>query len=325
MREDARTTKTPDIAYVQGYHSGNHGEAPVNYAFRGFDGNYYFNSDRKEKLVRGADGLFYREGGQQLAGFGLEIETECSTITKTDVLADVFHKIIFPVFKFGADMFKMQSDISLGGSTSVEVITQVMTKTRIRNDYHSYKTMFDHYFKAFGISADSYTTSCGMHVNVSLGVFGKTKQQQDEAIRKLFYIVNKYYDVFVRAFKRDPRKTRWCGRMDYSTAKTMDLNNMPSSHGNCMNYSHYPEGRIEIRLVGGQADYYSFRNTMETVFFLTERVRNISWKDCDDLVKIFTGCNNYVFKRLPDCGLTDDQLRAIRETVKAEDLELRRD
>ena len=48
-------------------------------------------------------------------------------------------------------------------------------------------------FPAFGISADSKNTHCGMHVNVSLGLLGKTRDEQAEAARKLYYIINKHY------------------------------------------------------------------------------------------------------------------------------------
>lgn len=324
MRKECKAIKTAEIAEIQGYHCGV--GITTNYAFRGFNGNWYFNSDRKENLVPGHDGLLYRANGQAMEGYGLEVEVECRGIRNHRVLAEVFDKIIFPTFKFGADMWKMQSDISLrGGDTSVECITQVMTKSRIRNDYSAWKTMFDEYFPVFRISADSMGTgNCGMHVNVSNGVFGKTVEAQSTAIRKLFYIVNKHYDFCCKLFYRNPYKTGYCSRMDYSSAKTLDLYSAMNDHGACMNLSHFREGRIEIRLVGGQKDYYTFRNTMESVFFLCERVRGISWADCDDIVKIFTGCNNYVMKRLPDCVLSDEQLEAIRATVKPEDLELRR-
>jgi hypothetical protein len=64
---------------------------------------------------------------------------------------------------------------------------------------------------------------------------------------------------------------------------------------------------------------------MESVFWLVKRVRSISWKDCDDLVKIFSGCNQYVFDRISTyCEqydtITTEQVEAIRATVKPEDL-----
>lgn len=320
MRQDAKKVKPSDISSIQGYHAGGnfHNEA---YAFDGFVRNWYFNSDRKIEL----DDHFNRADGQPLQGFGLEIETECRGINNRSVLAEIMTKVILTRFKFGTDMWKLQSDGSLGGDSSVEVISQVMTKSRIRNDYATYKTMFNEYFPALGISADSFRTACGMHVNVSNACFGKTRETQEQAIRKLYYIINKHYDFFVRAFYRCPSKTHWCGRMDYSVAKTMDLNHASASHGNCMNLSHYRAGRIEIRLVGGQKDYFCFRNTMETVFHVVERCRTISWEKCDSLAEIFKGCNQYVYKRIStECAglIPSADMEIIRENVKPEDLEL---
>lgn len=94
-----------------------------------------------------------------------------------------------------------------------------------------------------------------------------------------------------------------------------------------MNLSHFRAGRIEIRLVGGQRDYYGFRNTMETVFFLCEKMNRLSWDQLDSFADIFRGCNQYVYKRLStECiaFLDSDVLAEIRENVKQEDLELNR-
>ena len=104
MRKDARENITVNLANIQGYHEGGwHG----NYAYQGFRSNKYFVSDRWEAL----DSSFRRKNGRPLQGYGLEIETECSKISDTQVLAEVFDKIIFAVFP--EDLFKMQRDGSL--------------------------------------------------------------------------------------------------------------------------------------------------------------------------------------------------------------------
>ena len=315
MRRDTlQKTQSASIATQQGYHStvGNRG---TNYAFAGFTQRRYFTSDRFIPLNE----RFERADGKPLKGFGLEIEVECSSITNDDVLTEIMDKIVtqyFPDF-----YFKYQRDGSLGGRSSVEAITQPATKEFLRNNYPAFKVMFNSYFSALGISA-SASGNCGMHVNVSLGLFGTTKKTQDEAIRKLFYIINKHYNFFVRAFYRNPSRTDYCARMNSTKeyAQGMDLNNMSGSHGNCLNYGHYPEGRIEIRLVGGQKDFACFRNTMETVFHLIDAVKVISWKDCDSLPAIFKGCNAHVYDRISTYCLSagvisQADVDAIRDTA----------
>jgi len=316
MRKDRKHEINVTTGRIQRYHEG--GNATT-YAFRGYKANKYFTSDRFIKL----DENFNRPDGKPLQGYGLEIETECNGIINETVLADVYEKIIFDLFP--ADLFKMQHDISLGGCTNAECITQVMTKEFIRNNYAAFKAMYNVYFPAFQISCTS--GNCGMHVNLSNALFGTTEEKQAEAIRKLLYLVNRHYDLFVQLTARDPNRTDYCRRMpQFATiagAKAADLHNMPSSHGNCFNGSHFPEGRVELRIVGGQKDFGCFRNTMESVFHVVSAVRRLSWKDLDDITKVFAGCNQYVFDRLKskcyNAGvITVEQLDAIHATMKEE-------
>ena len=311
MRKEAKVNNTVHVAGVQSYHS--HTGTGTNYAFDGFTSNKYFTSDRFIPL----DASFNRPDGQPLQGYGLEIETECNGINNETVLAEVYDKIIFS--HFPADLFKMQHDGSLGGRTSAECITQVMTKAFIRNHYKDFKTMYNTYFPAFSIRSDSAVTACGMHVNISKACFGKTQETQDKAIRKLYYIVNKHFNLCRKLFYRSG-STTYCSQMDYSRARTMDLTGFYADHGVCFNLGHYSRGRIELRLVGGQKNYACFRNTMEAVFFLVERCRSITWEDCDKIEKIFQGCNQYVFDRLTICDLDSATLNNIAATVKREEL-----
>ena len=130
--------------------------------------------------------------------------------------------------------------------------------------------------------------------------------------------------------RRSPSATGYCARMNEYTSKeeckAADLDYMSGSHGNCCNWSHFTEGRIELRLVGPQRNYAAFRNTMETVFHLVDTVKRISWNDCDSLVKIFSGCNQHVYDRLTlakrETGkLTETELAEINEKVKTENFQ----
>lgn len=298
-------------ANLQGYHQGGYGES---YAFRGFNSNKYFTSDRFIKL----DDNFKRADNKPLKGYGLEIETgwnysSCRDRVAQNIVANIVTNAIYPLFP--ADLFKMQEDCTI---TGVEMITQVMTKEFIRNNGASFKAMWDNIFPNFGMTTDD--GHCGMHVNLSVGLFGTTEKKQEEGVRKLFYIINKHYNFFKVALYRTG-STGWCNRMNYDNAKTMDVHHMDSSHGNCFNGSHFDAGRVEIRLVGGQKNYACFRNTMEVIFHIVEAIKVLNWNDLDDLAKVFSGCNNYVFDRLStNCYragvISSDDIEKIRPTVK---------
>jgi len=292
-----KAVKTAKRVIVQGYH---HRETyELNYAVQGFAQNKYFTSDRTKKL----DEHFQLEDLTPLKGYGLEIEVECSRINNAEALAFTLENVAFQYV--AKDLFKYQRDGSLNGlSSSVEAITQVMTKEFLRNQYPAFKYAYD-VFKLYGIEA---TANCGMHCNMSLGLFGTTAATIQEALRKFVYFINKNYQLSCSLVKRDPERAYYCSQMDdwdnKNYAKQFDFsttNEDESNHGICFNYYHFNSGRVELRLVGGQKTYAAFRNTLETIFHLVEAVKRCSWSEIDDMKKVFKGCNKYVLSRLEDC------------------------
>lgn len=309
------TTKTAKRVNGQvqtGYHAGGWSSS-VNYAFLGFAENLYFTSDRTKKL----DEHFRLADGSPLKGYGLEIELECDGICNSNALAFTLKNLAFQ--HLPENLFKFQSDGSLSGRSSTEAITQVMTKEFIRNNLPGFKYMYD-VFKVYSIGATS--GNCGMHCNMSVGLFGATEKTRQEAIMKLVYFVNKHFDLACDLVKRQRSRTGFCGRMsqfaEKSYCKSFDLSATSeenSNHHVCFNLAHYNTGRVELRLVGGQGGYYEFRNTMEVIFHLVDAVKRLSWDALDDAEKVFAGCNKYVLKRLADCvanrSLTSEQYDAI--------------
>lgn len=332
MRKDtkAKEIKTVSTQVEQSYHAGTYSAPNVNYAFRGFEKNLYFTSDRTKVL----DSNFRLADRSPLKGYGLEIELESSTITSSNTLAFTLKEVAFKNLPEG--LFKFQHDGSLCGASSTEAITQVMTKEFIRNNYPGFRYMYD-IFAIYGV--DAYRTgNCGMHCNMSVGMFGKTVAKQKEAIMKLVYFVNKHFDVACSLLKRRGDRTGYCRRMTYVSlngksydfTKAEDCKAYPlettdesqSSHGVCFNLAHFNTGRVELRLVGGQKDYFAFRNTLETIFHLVEACKRCTWGGMDDLKEVFKGCNKYVLKRLKDLvsegKMSADAYDAIKANSDAE-------
>jgi len=328
MRRTAKMEKSAEIATIRGYHSRQ--TAPkklfTSDRFIPLDDNYLamavVQKDKRtgrEKVVRPA--------GMPFKGYGIEVETEVFGSMQASVYAEVLDKVILA--HFPNDLWKIERDGSLGygagATTSAELITQIMTKEFIRNHYAEFKLMYNTYFPAFDISC-TRTGSCGMHVNVSNYCFGQAPAARETAIRKLHYIINHHYDLFCTALMRDRRVTSYCKR-DRRDSKVIDLYNIHDDRYIAVNFEHCAyaaeNGRVEIRIVGGQKNFASFRNTMEVVFHLVERVKDISWKDCDNVTAIFDGCNNYVFDRLTLCArentISVNDIETIRPTVKQVD------
>ena len=287
-----------------------------------FDQIRLFTSDRSVPLGPGMT----RPGGNPLGeALGLEIETSSGSIRNNDTLTDILLGYVFPQSGFPADFFRIEHDGSLTGNSTAECVTQTMTPAALRNLYPAFKCLWAKYFSGLGIMPND---SCGMHVNLSNGMFGLKSEPRELAIRKLAYIVNHHYRLIAVAVNRDLRYTTYCGQMsvwaDKATAKTRTMDAW-SNHSVSYNLGHYDNGadsgRVELRLVGPQTSYPCFRNSMEVVLHLVKAAKKLSWADCDYVSKIFSGCNQYVFDRLKsnvrNAGLIDLQtLEDIRPTVK---------
>ena len=313
MRKEAKQTRNITVERVHPYHCGDYQRKLV------------FSSDRP--LEANEDYTLVSDGSL-LPLIGIEVETQNWGISDKTIYANVLKGICFKTFH--EELWKIERDGSLDTTcdSSAECITQPMTKAYIRNHYRDFKTMFE-WFKALGIKCDE-TGDCGMHTHISNTFFGREKKTQDEAIRKFVYIVNRHYDLMRNLVYRrldSDGSTFYFSRMPITMdeAKTLDLSSGWDNHHVCINLGHYEEGNIELRLVGGQKDFPCFRNTMESLFHILETVKRISWADCNDVVKVFSGCNQYVFDRLntyvkESGNITEEQLSAIRQTVVRKDL-----
>ena len=323
MRDNAKAKKNTVVKTVASYHRSR------------FQSLKFFNSDRAFELNDNytisenntASALRIMKVNSPIKSYGLEVELTCSTINNSTVLANVLDMVFTRCFP--ADLFRMEADGSLYSRTSqssAECVTQTFSKGWMRNNYAGFEAMFS-YFKDFGINSGD--TCCGMHTNIGLTNFGNTKEVQDEAIRKFWYMVANNYD-FMKVLVRRDGETTYCSNVrtrSKSDVRSMDLESLPNDHGVCLNYSHYRQGRIEFRLVGGQKNYASFRNTMESVFQLVEASKRLSWNEVDDITKIFEGCNQYVLSRLALCVergvMAQNTYEAIASKSIEEDFETR--
>lgn len=316
MRKESTNYTAPKIEKLDFYHHGN------------FETLTFFNSDRKIKVTENykvsrdntPSTLSIMAAGSDIKAFGIELETmsPLARVSET-ALANVLY-MVFERSGFDPDFFKKEEDCTV----SAECVSQTFSKGWMRNNYKCFKAMYE-MFSQLAITTNDY--HCGMHVNIDLSNFGSDRQTQIDNVRKIGYMINKHYKFFKKAFHRldvPTNETNWAVQMNDSKDywKNTPVENFPTAHNQCnINMGHVNKGRVEIRLVGGQKDFGCFRNTMETVFFLVEKVSKLSWDDIDDLVKIFKGCNEKVFDRLKtNCfqagTITSEQLERIRPTVK---------
>ena len=283
------------------YHSGISSNNSY-YSRAGFDGGLsYFTSDRKISLLDNGQ----RIDGKELKGYGLEIEAQCWSINDSNVLTTILKQFVYKLFPYG--LFKIERDSSIVSNceSSCESVSQVMTKEFIRNHYADFRAMFI-LFNQLDISY-SRTGNCGMHINISNALFGNNKKTQLENVKKLYYLINKHYAIFCELYQRIC--INYCGKMEENItvdkAKNMTRyfqnDRSFNPHRYCINFTHFEDGRIELRLPSGQDNGEDFVDTMELTFHLVKAVNSLSWNDLDNLEEVFKGCNLNVVRRLKRC------------------------
>ena len=313
-RKDARSYENPEIKTLPGYHNSH------------FEKLYFFNSDRKIILNNNftvsdenPDGIKKLvKPGTHPKAIGIELEHVSDFLRNNIPVYINLMDLIFTKCGFDNDFWRSEKD----GTVDVESITQTFSRAWLRNNYKSFKAMYE-MFEKFGITTNS--ERCGMHVNINLSNFGNDFETALENARKLGYVVNKHYALMKIAFNRTGNRTTYCSEM-ISTKEywqNTPVYDFPNDHYCSYNLAHIQNWRVELRLVGGQKNYACFRNTMETVFHLIDRVCKLSWKDLDDVTKLFSGCNTHVFDRLStnclDAGVISyGVVSEIRDTVKPE-------
>ena len=310
MRKEAREYTIPEVREIGRYHGCR------------FQSLKFFNSDRVINLAPNytvsddntASTKKIAKVGAPVRAFGLELETvsPIKNAVNETVLVNVIDLAMLKA-GFPEDFFKIEQDCTV----DAECITQTFSKAWLRNNYKCFKAMYE----VFGqLSVTTNSQKCGMHVNIDLSNLGKDRDEQIKNARKLAYLINKHYDFFKVAVYRNGT-TQWCPRMNATKEywKNTELWNIPTSHNACcVNMGHVNEGRIEIRLVGGQKNYACFRNTMEVVFHIVDAVKTLSWDALDDLTKVFDKCNYHVADRIyTNCRQAGVISEADAEKIKA--------
>lgn len=284
MRKESknRTVKV-NTTTINGYHSYYNGDVPRACDFEG--GSRYFTSDRHVSL----------ESVEIPKAFSTEWEMTSRLTNNGTILATILKAELERLFPI--NFFKYERDCTV----HIEVVSQCATKEFWRNHYAEMKSAYA-YLETIQTYPNAYGNGCGMHVNISVGLFGKDAQTQKKNIMKLHNFINNdanHYKFACDLFHRDRTRTSYCGKM---TPNRMPTDN---DHSKCMNYSHLEEGmasRVEIRLVGAQQTFGNWRNTMEVIFHLVKKCKELSEKDFENPKKLWKGCNKYVYDRLKSIG-----------------------
>lgn len=164
--------------------------------------------------------------------------------------------------------------------------------------------------------------TCGLHVHVSRGMFGKTEKEQNDAIAKVYTFFDNNWDDLVRVSRRtnfsycDKNKLQSneyaCVREGKTTKYKQWKKRCKISGGHYVALNNSNRNTFEYRLGRGTLNAWSFFSWIDLVITITKNARRITVGkvESNDLVSWLGGISEstarYIYKR-----------RAFRQTVLA--------
>lgn len=183
-----------------------------------------------------------------------------------------------------AEHLYIKTDGSL--DNGMELVTYPMTLDYHMN-YMPWNAILD---EARSLGYKSHQTStCGLHVHISRGTFGDTTIEQECAIARLLYFVEKFWTELLRFSRRtESQINRWAARygMKLSPKEMMDCAKYSYS-GRYMAVNLMNHATVEIRIFRGTLKLNTLLATLQmvnaicdvAVFASDEELQRLSWHD----------------------------------------------
>ena len=168
-----------------------------------------------------------------------------------------------------------------------EIVSHPMTLEYHKNEIN-WAEIFE---KAIDMDYKSHNTdSCGLHVHVNRSAFGETLEDQDAAIGRVVYFVEKMWSELIKFSRRkEANLNRWAAR--YATISNTTKETYTKAKGKCMgryvavNLLNYDT--IEFRIFRGTLKHKTFIATLQLVahicklaaLMFDEDFEKMSWLD----------------------------------------------
>ena len=216
--------------------------------------------------------IFYGDGNLFM-GVELEIDGAGEEDCNADEILSIGNK--------DADHIYCKHDGSL--DEGFEIVSHPMTL-----DYHLHKMNWKEVMsRAVDMNYASHNTdSCGLHIHCGRSSFGETIEEQEAAIGRVVYFVEKHWDELVNFSRRTPSNlNRWAARyatlsnsaeITYKSAKEKFMGRYVAV--NLTNYN-----TIEFRMFRGTLRYKTFAATLQLVQHICILAVLLSDKDFENM------------------------------------------
>lgn len=248
--------------------------------------------------------FYYGADEGNFAGLGFELEVE-----NCDNSENTHNKIASEIIdNCGFDTHELRYAWDSSVVEGFEIISMPHTVRDFWDKTQKWETMLKF------LAAKGYYSHdgghCGLHVHVSRLMFGKTKEEQNRAIAKVFTFFDENWNELVKVSRRE--YFGYCGKNKLFGLRDSDTTEKKynmwrkyaygvGNHGNALNNCNVTT--FEYRLGRGTLNAWSFFSWIDLVITITKNARRISVdKICsNDLVSWLSGIKEttakYIYKR----------------------------
>ena len=216
--------------------------------------------------------------GKGLRHFGVELEIDDGGTVNSNA------EKLLNIANANAENLYIKTDGSL--DEGLELVTHPMTL-----EYHLNEMPWAEVLrKAQSMGYLSHAAgTCGLHVHISRLAFGCTYEQQEAAIARLLYFVEKFWAELLRFSRRtQSQMNRWAARYGYKNSPKEILEDAKKGCNGryaCVNITNYHT--IEFRMFRGTLKYNTLIATLELVDKICElatdltdsELKSVSWSD----------------------------------------------
>lgn len=264
------------------------------------------------------------EDKESFVGLGFELEVDCdedNSYKNNDVAAGLCE---------ASGLADNEMRFAWDGSLSYgfECISQPHTIKAFWEKQSQWRSMLQ-YLTKNGYESHNPGT-CGLHVHVSRGMFGKTKTTQDNAIAKVYTFFDDNWDDIVKVSRR--RSFHYCCKNnlyndDYEAVnegKTTKYecwkkkSKFEGGHGVALNNSN--RATFEYRLGRGTLNAWSFFSWIDFVLTITKNAKRITVEkvESNDLLSWLGGISESTAKYIYKRGAFQKEMLALYPSIEWE-------
>ena len=222
--------------------------------------------------------------GKGLRHFGVELEIDEGGTVNSNA------QKLLDIANANAENLYIKTDGSL--DEGLELVTHPMTL-----EYHLNEMPWEQVLcKAQRMGYLSHAAStCGLHVHISRLAFGCTYEQQEAAIARLLYFVEKFWAELLRFSRRtQSQMNRWAARYGIRLTPSEQMSHAKNScAGRYTAVNLTNSDTVEIRMFRGTLKLNTLKATLQMVNHLVEvavslsdyQVQDMSWFDFLDEIK----------------------------------------